>query len=219
MTAEPTFAPAVETPSLVAPPAAPPAGDGAPAATPSSQAAGAGPSAPPSPIYGEGFVKRPVPGTFGRSCAHIPVAFGVGRSAPSQPTAWLRSVPSAAYPQSPRQREIHPRDFTPETVLPTATSRAGADGTSTLNHLCGIVLEGTSPEKNIRRTPPFKRPTVADGSAVMVTVGVVLLSRHAHRSYSTNLLRNGVFVLLVEIKPAPGCAAAGSAVAGYAARR
>jgi hypothetical protein len=36
-------------------------------------------------IYGEGFVKPPVQGMGGRSLLHIPVAFGVGRSCPSQP--------------------------------------------------------------------------------------------------------------------------------------
>src|SRR3984957_323436 len=50
-------------------------------------------------------------------CAHIPVAVGVGvgRSAPSQPAPRLVCTPSAAYPLSPRRREIA-RGQTPSAV-------------------------------------------------------------------------------------------------------
>ena len=45
-------------------------------------------------------LSSPVQGKIRQKSAHIPVAVGVGRSAPSQPQPGPEDVPSAAYPLS-----------------------------------------------------------------------------------------------------------------------
>jgi hypothetical protein len=82
-------------------------------------------------------------------------------------------VPSAAYPLSLRPREIFPQ-------LLSTSVQAGVD--VALNHLCGIVRKSERHhEKDIRRMPPFKSATVADGSAIRHSLGVIRKSRHVHR--------------------------------------
>src|SRR5207253_8627729 len=74
----------------------------------------------------------------GQKSAHILVAVGVGRSAPSQPLPGLADVPSAAYPLSlSAEGDPAHADGASSWVLLTSQGRRGV----TLNHLCGIVAE------------------------------------------------------------------------------
>src|SRR5206468_8513025 len=107
-------------------------------------------------------------------CAHIPVAVGVGRSAPSQPSPGWTFAPSAAYPLSPRRREI----IRPP-LLDRARGRRARERSSIYSgsSACGERRQ----EKDIRRMPPFKVTTIHDGVVVLPLFGVILLSRHVHR--------------------------------------
>jgi len=100
-------------------------------------------------------------------CAHIPVAVGVGRSAPSQPSPGWSVAPSAAYPLSPRRREI---------IRAPLKDRAGAD--VNVNAQPSIrdrpLARERRQEKSMRRMPPFTLPTIHDGVVVVARIGVIL---------------------------------------------
>ena len=72
----------------------------------------------------------------------------------TRPQRGFRGVLSAAYPLSPRRREIK------TTNSLRCVDEQGRRGRGTLNHLFGIIRLGrTSPVKEIRRTPPFMKTT------------------------------------------------------------
>lgn len=79
----------------------------------------------------------------------------------------LGCAPSAAYPLSPRRREIVP--------LPPL-HRAGAD----VNVMRSTIYSGSSAgherrqEKGMRRMPPLTLPTIHDGVVVVARIGVIL---------------------------------------------
>ena len=89
----------------------------------------------------------------------------------TRPQRGCRGVLSAAYPLSPRRREIK------TTNSLRCVDERGRRGRGTLNHLFGIVrLRRTSPVKEIRRTPPFIKTTDNRYAAVRSPYGVVLKS-------------------------------------------
>jgi hypothetical protein len=119
-------------------------------------------------IYGEGSVKSPVQGMRNRSLLHIPVAVGVGRSAPSQPSPRKRSCAFCYTSLEPEAEG----DLSP----PCLVLRAGPAWREALNHLFGIAAKQASPFNAMRRTPPFNGTTVDDGIAVRPCFGVILES-------------------------------------------
>ncbi|MFQ5496142.1 MAG: IS66 family insertion sequence element accessory protein TnpB [Phycisphaerae bacterium] len=123
------------------------------------------------PIYEAAFVKPPVQEKWRRSLRTFPLAVGVGRSGPSQPSP--RDSGVCLLPHillSPRWREIPCVKG-----CSLRNTELGPTGRDTLNHLFGIArLRERRHEENIRRTPPFKLTPVDDGITDRASLGVVL---------------------------------------------
>jgi len=108
----------------------------------------------------------------GKTLPNIPVAVGVGRTCPSQPSplrGFLPHIPRArGGGRSPSSHE---------------NNEQGQTQRETLKHLFGIIGGGapttrragglTSHERLIRRMPPFNTTSVGDGAALMLSVGVI----------------------------------------------
>ncbi len=109
---------------------------------------------------------------MGKNLPNIPVAVGVGRTCPSQPSPKRGSLPHI-----PRARGGGRSPSSHENNEQGQTQR------ETLEHLFGITgpvmsrrrlrRRPASHEKSIRRMPPFTTTSVADGAALMLTVGVI----------------------------------------------
>ena len=95
---------------------------------------------------------------------------------PISAVARLGCTPSAAYPLSPRRREI---------FRPPLLDRAGAD----VNVIRSTIYSGSSvptniarkerrQEKGIRRMPPLRVTAIHDGVVAVAGVGVILRSHH-----------------------------------------
>jgi len=127
-------------------------------------------------------LSSPVLGKIRQKSAHIPVAFGVGRSAPSQPIPGLGAVPSAAYPQSLSaegdQYGLSPLGFVRE---------PGRRNVKRSTIYSGLPTKRTSHEEiyDGRHHSTGRRATM--GVAVRQNVGVVRKSSRPP-VHSTNLL-------------------------------
>ena len=113
---------------------------------------------------------------------------------PISAVARLGCTPSAAYPLSPRRREI---------FRPPLLDRAGAD----VNVIRSTIYSGSSvptniarkerrQEKGIRRMPPLRVTAIHDGVVAVAGVGVILRSRHVTGKQARQTLASRFFQCL-----------------------
>ena len=108
----------------------------------------------------------------GKNLPDIPVAVGVGRTCPSQPSpqrGFLPHIPRArGGGRSPSNHNNNEQGQTQRGTLKHLFGIIGGGGPTT-RHTGGL----TSHERTIRRMPPFKTTSVGDGAALMLSVGVI----------------------------------------------